>query len=428
MLDPKLLRHNTSEVARKLATRGYKLDAQILVRLEEQRKGLQVAVEQLRNMRNFQSQEIGKAKAENKEVGTLLAEVAGLGNALKNKEDELDQVQQQWDQYCMQIPNLPQDSVPVGKSEEENVEIRRWGEPRAFDFPALDHVALGEQLQSHNASMMDFAAASKISGARFVVLRDGLARLHRALGQFMLDVHVSHHGYEEMYVPFLVKSEALYGTGQLPKMQEDLFFVVGDKDLALIPTAEVSLSNLVRDLIIEADQLPVKLTSLTPCFRSEAGSYGKDTKGMIRQHQFEKVELVQITRPEESEAAHEALTGHAEQILQLLGLPYRVMLLCTGDMGFSASKTYDIEVWLPGQNTYREISSCSNTESFQARRMQARWRPRSNGKPELVHILNGSGVAVGRALVAIMENYQDAEGHIHIPEVLHPYMHGLTVI
>lgn len=428
MIDPRLLRQNTVEVAQKLATRGYKLDSQILARLEEQRKGLQVAVEQLRNMRNFQSQEIGKAKAENKDAGALLAEVAGLGSALKNKEDELEQVQQQWEQFCLQIPNLPNDSVPVGKSEADNVEIRRWGEPKTFAFEALDHVALGEKLQYHASPMMDFAASSKISGARFVVLRDGLARLHRVLAQFMLDLHVQEHGYEEMYVPYLVKSESLFGTGQLPKMQEDIFFVAGDRDLALIPTGEVPLSNLARDTIIDADALPAKWVTHTPCFRSEAGSYGKDTRGMIRQHQFDKVELVQIAKPEESEAAHEALTGHAERVLQLLGLPYRVMLLCTGDMGFSAAKTYDIEVWLPGQNAYREISSCSNTDSFQARRMQARWRPRSNGKPELVHILNGSGVAVGRALVAIMENYQDAEGHIHIPEILQPYMHGQKVI
>lgn len=428
MLDLKLLRQEMPEVVRKLARRGYHFDVPAFTQIDEERKDLQVAVEQLRNTRNSRSQEIGKLKAQGQDVSTVMAEVAGLGEALKLKEAELALVQQRLDQLLLDIPNIPDDSVPDGQSEAENVEIRRWGAPPKFNFTPLDHVALGEQLYSAQAPLMDFTAASELSGARFTVLRQQLARLHRALAQFMLDVHTREHGYTEVYVPYLVKTACLYGTGQLPKFQEDQFFVAGERDLVLIPTAEVSLSNLVRESIIPAEELPLKFVSHTPCFRAEAGSYGKDTRGMIRQHQFDKVELVQVTRPEDSYAAHEAMTEHAERILQLLNLPYRTIVLCGGDIGFSAAKTYDLEVWLPGQNTYREISSCSNTEAFQARRMQARWRNPATGKPELVHTLNGSGVAVGRALVAVMENYQDAEGRIHIPEVLIPYMGGIEVI
>jgi seryl-tRNA synthetase len=428
MLDPKLLRQTPEEVAEKLKRRGYALDTKKLAELEEQRKTLQVEVDQLRNTRNSRSQEIGKAKAKGESVETLLAEVAGLGDNLKTQEEKLENIQKQYDDFCLQIPNIPHESVPIGKDENDNVEVRRNGTIRTFNFTPLDHVALGENLQINQSPLMDFAAASKLSGARFVVLRQHLAKLHRALAQFMLDTHVKEHGYQEAYVPYMVQSTCLYGTGQLPKMADDLFFVQGERDLVLIPTAEVSLTNLVRDTIIPAEHLPLKLVSHTPCFRSEAGSYGKDTRGMIRQHQFDKVELVQITRPEDSYKAHEELTAHAEHILQLLELPYRVITLCTGDMGFSATKTYDLEVWLPSQNCYREISSCSNTEAFQARRMQARWRNPETGKPELVHTLNGSGVAVGRALVAVMENYQDEKGRITIPTVLRSYMDGLTEI
>ncbi|MFI4954989.1 MAG: serine--tRNA ligase [Gammaproteobacteria bacterium] len=428
MLDPKLLRQEMTEVVRKLARRGYHLDATAFTLLDDERKALQVTVEQLRNTRNSRSQEIGKLKAKGEDVSAVMAEVAGLGESLKLKEAELEIIQARLDQFLLDIPNIPDDAVPDGQSEDDNVEIRRWGEHPKFNFTPLDHVALGEQLQSHQSPMMDFSVASELSGARFVVLRQHLARLQRALAQFMLDVHTQQHGYTEMYVPYLVKSQCLYGTGQLPKFQEDQFFIAGERDLVLIPTAEVSLSNLVRESIVPAEELPLKFVSHTPCFRAEAGSYGKDTRGMIRQHQFDKVELVQITRPDDSYQAHEELTAHAEHILQLLKLPYRVLALCTADLGVSAAKTYDLEVWLPGQSAYREISSCSNTEAYQARRMQARWRNPETGKPELAHTLNGSGVAVGRALVAVMENYQDAEGRIHVPEVLLPYMGGVEII
>ncbi len=419
MLDPKRLRSNLQEVAAALAKRGFRLDVERYEALETRRKALQVETQELQNERNSRSKAIGQAKAKGEDVQPLLAQVADLGERLKRAEAALSGVQDELEQFYLGIPNVPHESVPVGRDENDNVEVRRWGTPREFDFKPRDHVELGA---IHGG--MDFEAAAKISGARFVVLKGGLARLHRALIQFMLDLHTTEHGYEEVYVPYLVNADSMRGTGQLPKFEEDLFGVRGEQNLYLIPTAEVPVTNLARGEILEDAALPRRLVSHTPCFRSEAGSYGKDVRGMIRQHQFEKVELVQLVRPSESYQALEQLTGHAEEVLRRLELPYRVVVLCTGDMGFSAAKTYDIEVWLPGQQRYREISSCSNFEDFQARRMQARWRNPATGKPELLHTLNGSGLAVGRCLLAILENYQEADGRVRLPEALRPYLGG----
>jgi len=423
MLDAKLLRAETERVAKELSKRGFILNVDRIEQLEEQRKALQTRTQQLQHERNAKSKLIGQKKAKGEDASILLAETGQLGNELKEIEERLGHIQNQLQEIYLMVPNLPNESVPVGKTESDNLEIRKWGIPTQFNFKPKDHVELGEQL-----GYMDFDAAAKLSGARFVVLHTKLAQLHRALIQFMLDVHTKEHGYQEVYVPYLVKEECLYGTGQLPNLRDDQFCVSGESRLCLIPTAEVPLTNLVRDRILENEHLPIKWVAHTPCFRSEAGSYGKDTRGMIRQHQFEKVEMVQIVKPEESYAKLEELTGHAEIILQKLNLPYRLVALCTGDLGFSSAKTYDLEVWLPGQACYREISSCSNFEDFQARRLQARWRPHPHEKPQLVHTLNGSGLAVGRTLIAIMENYQDEAGSIHIPDVLQPYLNGLKVI
>lgn len=423
MLDPKLVRKDLDAVVKQLARRGFQVDTGKLDALEEARKELQSRTQSLQNERNSRSKAIGKAKASGEDIQPLLDEVADLGDKLKLAEQELDMIQQQLAEILHGLPNIPHESVPDGKGEDENVEIRKWGEPKAFDFDVIDHVDLGA-----NLGMMDFEIAAKLTGSRFSFLKGPLAAMHRALIQLMLDTHTREHGYAETYVPYIVNKDSLFGTGQLPKFGEDLFALNGDSGYHLIPTAEVPVTNVVRDEILDADALPLKMTAHTPCFRSEAGSYGKDTRGMIRQHQFEKVEMVQIVKPTDSYAALEELTGHAEKILQLLELPYRVVTLCTGDIGFSAAKTYDLEVWLPAQDTYREISSCSNFEDFQARRMQARWRNPETGKPELVHTLNGSGLAVGRALVAIMENYQTAEGEIIVPQALQPYMGGLEKI
>ncbi|MCX2498303.1 serine--tRNA ligase [Plesiomonas shigelloides] len=427
MLDPNLLRNELDVVAEKLARRGFKLDVDTLNALEEKRKVLQVKTENLQAERNARSKAIGLAKSRGEDIQPLLDEVASMGSELDAAKVELDQLQEELRGIALSIPNIPSDEVPTGKDENDNQEIRRWGTPRQYDFDVRDHVDLGEM-----AGGMDFAAAVKLTGARFVVLKGQIAKLHRALTQFMLDLHTTEHGYLETYVPYLVNQETLYGTGQLPKFGNDLFHTKpleeGDPTFALIPTAEVPVTNLVRGEILEEESLPLKMTAHTPCFRSEAGSYGRDTRGLIRMHQFDKVELVQIVRPEDSMQALEELTGHAEKVLQLLGLPYRTVLLCTGDMGFGSHKTYDLEVWLPAQNTYREISSCSNMGDFQARRMQARCRSKTDKKPRLVHTLNGSGLAVGRTLVAILENYQQADGRIEIPEVLRSYMGGLTHI
>jgi seryl-tRNA synthetase len=404
-------------VAKQLARRGLVLDVGELAALEARRKAIQVRTQELQSERNSRSKLIGKAKAAGQDIAPLLAEVADLGERLKAAEAELAGLQEELRAISLGLPNLPHESVPDGRDESDNREERRWGEPPSFGFQPKDHVELGLP-----TGWMDFDAAAKLAGSRFVVLSGPLARLHRALIQLMLDVHTAEHGYTEVYVPYLVNAESLYGTGQLPKFEADLFKVPGERDFYLIPTAEVPVTNLARDLILEADELPRKWVAHTPCFRSEAGSYGKDTRGMIRQHQFEKVELVQAVRPEDSFPTLEALTGHAEAILRRLGLPYRVVTLCTGDLGFSATKTYDLEVWLPGQQRYREISSCSNFVDFQARRLQARWRNPETGKPELLHTLNGSGLAVGRALVAVMENYQQADGRIAVPEALRPYL------
>ncbi len=422
MLDPKLLRSDLEGVAKTLARRGFELDTQRIAELEARRKTLQVEAQELQNERNTKSKSIGKAKAAGQDIQPLLDEVATLGDRLKAAEEALADVQEALREVALSTPNLPHDSVPDGKDEDDNREERRWGEPPAFDFEAKDHVDLGAGLD-----MLDFDAAAKLTGSRFAVMSGALARMHRALTQFMLDVHTGEHGYTEAYVPYMVNPDSLYGTGQLPKFAEDLFRLEGS-DYYLIPTAEVPLTNLVRDVIVEDDYMPRRYVAHTPCFRSEAGAYGKDTRGMIRQHQFDKVELVHVVRPGESFDALEVLTGHAEAILQRLDLAYRVVTLCTGDMGFSATKTYDIEVWLPGQGKYREISSCSNMGDFQARRMQARWRNPATGKPELVHTLNGSGLAVGRTLVAVMENYQQADGSVRVPEALRPYMGGVEVL
>ncbi len=418
MLDPKLLRSDLDGVAKALARRGFTLDTARLAELEARRKAVQVEAQELQNERNTKSKSIGKAKAAGDDIQPLLDEVATLGDRLKAANEALAEVQEALRTFALGMPNLPDSSVPDGQDENDNREERRWGEPRAFDFDPKDHVDLGAALD-----MLDFDVAAKLTGSRFAVMSGALARLHRALTQFMLDTHTVEHGYTEAYVPYMVNPDSLFGTGQLPKFAEDLFRLEGS-DFYLIPTAEVPLTNLVRDVIVDDDYMPRRYVAHTPCFRSEAGSHGKDTRGMIRQHQFDKVELVHIVRPSESIDALEALTGHAEVILQRLNLPYRVVTLCTGDMGFSATKTYDIEVWLPGQQKYREISSCSNMGDFQARRMQARWRNPDTGKPELVHTLNGSGLAVGRTLVAVMENYQQADGSIDVPVVLRPYMGG----
>ncbi len=423
MLDSKLIRDNIEETAERLNVKGFELDIDAINELESHRKTIQVKTESLQNERNVSSKSIGQAKAKGEDIQPLLKEVGLLGDQLKKAHDELEIVKQQLHEKLSEIPNVPDADVPVGNSEEENVEIKRWGQPTSFDFEPKDHVDLGQENKE-----MDFDIASEITGSRFVVLRSGLARLHRALTQFMLDIHTQEHDYEETYVPYIVNRKSLFGTGQLPKFEHDQFTIQDDRGFYLISTAEVPLTNLVANQIIDAEKLPLKFVAHTPCFRSEAGSYGRDTRGMIRQHQFEKVELVWVTKPDDSYDAHEQLTQHAEVILQKLGLPYRVVILCGGDLGFSSAKTYDLEVWLPGQNAYREISSCSNMQDFQARRMHARWRNPNTGKPELVHTLNGSGLAVGRTLIAIMENYQDVHGRIHIPEALHAYMPGITVI
>jgi len=423
MLDPRLIRSNLEEVAAQLARRGYKLDTATLEALEAKRKAHQVETEALQNERNNKSKSIGKAKAAGEDIQPLLDEVAGLGEKLDAAKNELQLVQQKMDDILLGIPNLPHESVPDGRDENDNLEIRRWGEPRQFEFAVRDHVDLGA---THG--WMDFDTASKLTGSRFVVLRSQMAKLHRALIQFMIDLHSNEHDYNEVYVPYIVNRESLKGTGQLPKFEEDLFCVDAEQGYYLIPTAEVPVTNLLRDEIVDADRLPLKYVCHTPCFRSEAGSYGKDTRGLIRQHQFEKIELVQLVRPDDAWAALESLTADAESVLQKLGLPYRVMALCTGDMGFSSAKTYDLEVWLPGQQAYREISSCSCFTDFQARRMQARWRNPDTGKPELLNTLNGSALAVGRTLVAIVENYQQADGSITVPEVLRPYMGGVEVL
>jgi len=422
MLDQHLLRSNLEEVRQALAKRGFPLDVAMLEQLEARRKTLQVETQQLQAERNSRSKQIGQYKAAGKDIQPIMDEVAGLGDRLKLNENALDQVQAELDIITQSIPNIPHASVPVGKSEADNVEQRRWGTVKQPDFTPLDHVDLGESL-----GLLDFETATTIASARFVIMKAGIARLHRALIQFMLDTHTLKHGYTEVNVPYLVNPDSLFGTGQLPKFAEDQFHVE-KQGLYLIPTAEVPVTNMARDRIIPAEQMPLKYVCHTPCFRSEAGSYGKDTRGMIRQHQFEKVELVQMVHPDKSYEALEQLTGHAEAILQKLELPYRVVALCTGDMGFASAKTYDIEVWLPGQQKYREISSCSNFESFQARRLKARWRNPDIGKPELIHTLNGSGLAVGRTLVAVMENYQTKEGKIEIPNALQGYMGGVSLI
>jgi seryl-tRNA synthetase len=446
MLDPRLLRSHLDDVARRLARRGFDLDTKYIGGLEEKRKIAQTTVQQLQQDRNELAKRIGQAKASGADAQALMAQAADLPNVLKRREAELATIQTQLEEYLLSVPNLPHVSVPEGQGESDNKEIRRWGEPPHFDFTPKDHVDIGAGL-----GLLDFEAAAKLSGARFVVMRGALARLQRALIQFMLDLHTREHGYTEVYVPYIVNAMSLRGTGQLPKLEDDLFAVerpslfgmtvqavdaetqivdrsgaVYPKKLFLIPTAEVPVTNLVRDEILDADTLPRRYVCHTPCFRSEAGSHGKDTRGMIRQHQFEKVELVQIVRPEESFAAHEQLTEHAERVLRELKLPYRVVELCTGDLGFASAKTYDLEVWLPGQNRYREISSCSNFTDFQARRMQARWRNPQSGKPELVHTLNGSGLAAGRTVVAILENFQDGSGNVAVPDVLRSYMGGMT--
>ncbi|MBT9614402.1 MAG: serine--tRNA ligase [Burkholderiales bacterium] len=421
MLDVQLLRNDLEGTAQRLKTRGFDLDLRRFQELEQERKGVQMHTQELQAKRNQSSKQIGIAKSKGEDVSAIMAEVANLGDELKTAEEKLAVIQSYLNDLLMNIPNLPHESVPIGKSETDNVEVRRVGTPRSFDFPVKDHVDVGEGLKQ-----LDFETAVKITGARFSLMKGPLARMHRALAQFMLDVHTQAHGYTEVYVPFLVNADSMRGTGQFPKFQDDQFHVCAD-DLYLIPTAEVPVTNIVRDVIVALEDLPLKFVSHTPCFRREAGSYGRDTRGMIRQHQFEKVELVQIVQPEQSYAALEALLGHAETILKQLELPYRVMALCSGDMGFSAAKTYDIEVWLPAQNTYREISSCSNFEAFQARRMQARYRNGKN-KPELAHTLNGSGLAVGRTLVAILENYQNADGSVTIPAVLRPYMGGTEML
>lgn len=423
MLDPKRVRSQTDEIARRLAIKNFTFDTATFEQLEERRRALQVRTENLQSEQNKRSKSIGKAKAAGEDIQPLLDEVESLKKQRSEAEEELRGLQEELTAFLAGIPNLPDEGVPTGDSEDDNVEVRSWGTPAVLDFEPKDHVALGEGLKG-----LDFETASRLAHSRFAVMRGPIARLHRALAQFMLNLHTGEHGYTEAYVPYLVNADTLYGTGQLPKFEDDLFKMEGENPLYLIPTAEVPATNLVADSILDANELPLQMVCHTPCFRSEAGSYGRDTRGMIRQHQFDKVELVHVVRPEDSDAALEALTGHAEKVLQLLELPYRVMTLCGGDMGFSAAKTFDLEVWLPGQQKYREISSCSNTRDFQARRMHARWRNPETGKPEPVHTLNGSGLAVGRALIAVMENYQQADGSIRVPDVLKPYMGGLDRI
>jgi len=421
MLDQKLLRTDIEDVAKKLAKHGYELDINKFNELESQRKEVQVKTQELQSERNAKSKGIGKAKAAGEDIQPLLAEVSTLGDELDSAKSKLDGIQNELNALLMGMPNLLDDSVPDGKNEEDNIEVRKWGEPAKFDFEPKDHVDLGAP-----NDWLDFETAAKITGSRFVVMHGAMAKLHRALIQFMLDLHTNEHGYEEVYVPYIVNADSLKGTGQLPKFEEDLFSFTGDSGYYLIPTAEVPVTNIARGEIINADKMPVRYTAHTPCFRSEAGSYGRDTRGMIRQHQFEKVEMVQLVKPEDSWNALEELTGHAEKVLQKLNLPYRVLTLCAGDTGFSSSKTYDLEVWLPGQQAYREISSCSNFQDFQARRMSARWRNPETGKPELLHTINGSGLAVGRTLVAVLENYQQEDGSIAVPDALQPYMGGMT--
>lgn len=424
MLDPKLIRADIDKVAQQLARRGFSLDVAAISALEEQRKNIQIETQNLQNKKNESAKSIGQAKAKGEDIQPLLDAVASLGDELKAAETRLDEIQVKLNDILLGVPNILHEDVPDGKDETDNVEVRRWGEPKQYDFEVKDHVDIGEGLK-----LLSFDAATKIAGSRFALMTGGIARLHRALTQFMLDTHTQKHGYNEVYVPYMVNSDSLRGTGQLPKFEEDLFKLQTDPPFYLIPTAEVPVTNIVRDTIVDAKELPLRYVCHTPCFRSEAGSYGKDTRGMIRQHQFDKVELVQIVKPENSYQALEDLTSHAETILQQLELPYRIVTLCAGDTGFSAAKTYDIEVWLPGQEKYREISSCSNFEDFQARRLMARWRDSgSKQKPELVHTLNGSGLAVGRTMVAVMENYQQEDGTIAIPKVLQPYMGGIDRI
>jgi seryl-tRNA synthetase len=425
MLDPALLRQQPADLAERLRTsRGFELDVSALESLEADRKRIQVRTQELQSLRNSRSKAIGQAKAKGEDVSAIMAEVAAFADELKASEVTLDELREKIEAIALGLPNLPADDVPAGKDESENVEQKRWGTPRSFDFPVLDHVELGARNRG-----LDAETAAKLSGARFTVLRGPLARLHRALGQFMIDLHTGTHGYEETNVPLLVNADSLRGTGQLPKFEDDLFkTAVGESTRYLIPTSEVPLTNIVRDEIVDADQLPLRMTAQSMCFRAEAGSGGRDVRGMIRQHQFEKVELVAACRPDQSEDEHQRMTRCAEVVLETLGLPYRKVLLCTGDMGFAAVKTYDLEVWLPSQDTYREISSCSNCGDFQARRMQARWRNPETGKPELLHTLNGSGVAIGRAMIAVMENYQNADGSITVPDALKPYMGGIETI
>ena len=425
MLDIQLLRTQLETVAQGLASRKYVLDVAAFQSMEDERKTLQTRTQELQSKRNSLSKQIGMLKGKGEDASAVMAEVGGIGDELKSCEEQLGTLQTRLNDFLARIPNLPNASVPVGADESGNVEVRRWGTPRAFDFPIKDHADLGEPLG------LDFDLGAKLAGARFSFLKGGMARLHRAIAQLMLDTQTGEHGYTECYTPYIVNPDVLFGTGQLPKFADDMFRVErggeGSQTQYLISTSEISLTNMVKDCVLKADELPIKLTAHTPCFRSEAGSYGRDTKGMIRQHQFDKVEMVRITKPEESYAALEEMVSNAEVVLQKLGLPYRVVALCTGDMGFSAARTYDIEVWLPAQNTFREISSISNCEAFQARRMQARYKNEA-GKNELVHTLNGSGLAVGRTLVAILENYQQADGSVIIPEALKPYMGGLEVL
>ncbi len=423
MIDPKWIRNNPDELASKLRKKNFDLDTAALAELDGRRKDLQLETEALQNERNSRSKDIGKAKAAGKDISEILKTMESLKQELEQKKQQLDNLQEEWNDYLLGIPNIPFDAVPEGADESANKLVSEWGTVRSFDFDVKDHTEIGEQLNS-----LDFAAAAKLTGARFVVMKGQLAQLHRALIQFMLDIHTGEHDYTEVNVPYIVNSDSLIGTGQLPKFEEDQFKIQGEQEFYLIPTAEVPVTNLVRDEILEADSLPLRYVSHTPCFRSEAGSYGKDTRGMIRQHQFEKVELVQIVTPDTSSEALEELTHHAEIILQRLELPYRKVVLCGGDLGFGSALTYDLEVWLPSQEAYREISSCSCYTDFQARRMQARWRNPETGKPELVHTLNGSGLAVGRTLIAILENYQNADGTVRIPNALKPYLNGLETL
>ena len=424
MLDPKIIRSDAQTIAEALKKKKFELDVDRLAEWDSQRKILQTATEGLQNERNLRSKSIGKAKAAGEDVSEILSSMDSIKTDLEEMKEQLNLLQRELNDYLLTVPNVPSDSVPVGVDESDNQEISMWGTPKSFDFEVKDHTELGEALEQG----LDFESATKITGSRFVVMTGRTAQLHRALIQFMLDTHTQEHGYTEVNVPYLVNADSLLGTGQLPKFEEDLFKLRGDQEYYLIPTAEVPVTNLMRDKIVNADSLPLKFTCHTPCFRSEAGSYGKDTKGMIRQHQFEKVELVQAIRPQDSEAALEELTGNAETILRLLGLPYRKVVLCGGDTSFASAKTYDLEVWLPSQNCYREISSCSSFTDFQARRMQARWRNPETGKPELLHTVNGSGLAVGRTLVALLENGQQADGSIQIPKALHTYMNGIELL